>query len=218
MATAEAPRNDGWAKRRQRVASHIERTALEMIAAEGAESVTVGQIASAAGISMRTFFRYFSTRDEVMAALPQRLVEELCLLVAARPDSESVLEAFMGAMHDARDEPVDEDVVLLWGKARRHWPMDAPGGIMIASYKKAIADRIGAPLEDLRVEVMATAIGSVMWTAFLRWLASDGARPLMTIMEESFTMLVELNEHAGPPARRDRAKVATLARGKVGRA
>jgi AcrR family transcriptional regulator len=211
MATAkpdtETRRSEGWAKRRERVALHIERTALELIASEGPESVTVEQIAARAGISNRTFFRYFSTRDDVISALPQRLVQDLCTRVAARPESESVIEAFIAAVRSAQDDPMDEGLVLVWGQARRHWPVEAPGEPMIAAYQRVIAERLGAPVENLRVEVMATAIGCVIWVVFLRWLASDGAEPLIAILEESVMALAELSEHFGqatPPAEEGR--------------
>ena len=199
MATepaTESRRSEGWEKRRERIALHIERTALELIAAEGPENVTVERIAASAGISNRTFFRYFSARDEVIAALPQRLVEDLCRRVAARPASESVLEAFTEAVRSAQDAPIDEALVLVWEQARRHWPMETPRNGMIAAYQRVIAERLGAPVEDVRVEVMATAIGCVIWVVFLRWLASDGAEPLTTILEKSIVALAELSEHA----------------------
>jgi AcrR family transcriptional regulator len=206
---AESRRSEGWEKRRERIALHIERTALELIATEGPENVTVERIAAGAGISNRTFFRYFSSRDDVISALPQRLVEDLCLRVAARPVSESVLEAFTEAVRGAQDAPIDEALVLVWGRARRHWPMETPGSGMIAAYARVIAERIGAPVEDLRVEVMAAAIGCVIWVVFLRWLASDGAEPLIRILEQSIIALAELSEPADRAARTLRETVGT---------
>ena len=206
---AESRRSEGWEKRRERIALHIERTALELIATEGPENVTVERIAAGAGISNRTFFRYFSSRDDVISALPQRLVEDLCLRVAARPVSESVLEAFTEAVRGAQDAPIDEALVLVWGRARRHWPMETPGSGMIAAYQRVIAERIGAPVEDLRVEVMAAAIGCVIWVVFLRWLASDGAEPLIRILEQSIIALAELSEPADRAARTLRETVGT---------
>jgi AcrR family transcriptional regulator len=193
----ETHRSEGWAKRHERVARHIERVALELIASEGSANATVEHIAARAGISNRTYFRYFSTRDDVMSALPLRLVQDFCTRVAARPASESVMEAFVAAALSAQDEPMDEGLMLLWGQARRHWPVEAPREPIIAVYQKVIAKRIGAPVEELRVQVMATAIGGVIWVAFLRWLASDGAEPLNAIVEESVIALAELSEHFG---------------------
>jgi AcrR family transcriptional regulator len=198
---AESRRSEGWEKRRERIGRHIELTALELIATEGPENVTVERIAVSAGISNRTFFRYFSTRDDVISALPQRLVEDLCLRLAARPTSESVLEAFTEAVRGTQDAPIDQALVLAWGQARRQWPMEAPRSGMVATYQRVIAERMGTPVEDVRVEVMAVTIGSMMWVVFLRWLASNGSEPLITILKKSLFALAELSDHADLAAR-----------------
>jgi hypothetical protein len=59
----------GWDIRRERMSRRIERSALMLFAKERAEDVTVERLAAAAGISVRTWFRYFAGRDEVFAAL-----------------------------------------------------------------------------------------------------------------------------------------------------
>jgi AcrR family transcriptional regulator len=203
-------RTDGWARRRERVACHIERAALELIAAKGPDSVTVEEMAEAAGISVRTFFRYFRSREEVMSALPNRSNRALAARVAARPSSEGVLEAFIAAVRESQltaaaagqDIPYGEELLFLWGKARQHWPIDSPGAEMIAAYAEVIAERIGAPVADAGVEIMATAIANVVWVAFRRWLGAGGEKPFSVVVEESFTVLAQLNERRGKPASR----------------
>jgi hypothetical protein len=111
-----------------------------------------------------------------------------------------VLEAFMAAVKDTQpgptedgDVPIDGELMILWGRARQHWPVDSPAGWMITTYAGAIAERMGAPLDDPVVEVMATAIANVVWVAFRRWLQSGGARPFNEVVEECFTVLAQLN-------------------------
>ena len=190
-------RPDGWARRRARIAGEIERAALELFAADGPDVVTVEQIAQRAGVSVRTFFRYFRTRDEIMVALPHRQVDDLCARVVARPAAESVLEAFIAAVGEAQEAP--DDLWRLWGRAMRQWdiaqPEPQPGTGMVGAYGEAIAARMNVPSDDTRVAVMATAIASVMWLAFLRWLGSDGERSLVEVVADCFKVLAQL---AGP--------------------
>ena len=180
---------------------HIERKALELFAEHGEEEDTVEQIAEAAGISVRTFFRYFPARDDVLAALPRRQNEEMARRVAARPAGESVLEAFIAGIH----EPIEHDeeqFVLLWGRALLNSAAPLPGGPdlgMVPVYAAVIAERLGLAPDDLHAQVMATAIASVMWFAFLRWLEGGGRRPLGEVVEESFGVLAGLNLHTGRP-------------------
>jgi AcrR family transcriptional regulator len=202
----EAPRPDGWARRRERVSRHIERSALELIASKGPNNVTVEEMADAAGISVRTFFRYFRIREDVMSALPNRANRALATRVLARPSSEGVLEAFIAAVREAQVEPMygqdaalDDQLMFLWARAREHWPVDSPASPMILIYAEAIAERIGVSVDDPDVEIMATAIANVMWVAFGRWLRSGGKRALSEVVEECFTVLAELNRYVGKP-------------------
>jgi AcrR family transcriptional regulator len=190
-----------WARRRERVGLHIERAALELFAEQGADDVTVEHIAAAAGISVRTFFRYFPTRDAVLSALPRRQNEEMCRRVAARPVGESVLEAFIGAVR----EPIPPDqhrLVLLWGRAvvnRGARLLQSPGSDdgMVAAFGGVIADRLGIDRTDLHAQVVATAIASVMWFAFMRWLEAGGTEQLSIVAEECFDVLADLNRRTG---------------------
>jgi TetR/AcrR family transcriptional regulator, regulator of mycofactocin system len=192
--------NDGWARRRARISGEVERAALELFAQHGPDNVTVELISQRAGISVRTFFRYFRTRDDIMFALPRRLVDDLCDRVAARPATESVLDAFINAVRDAQEASIDDDLVRLWGRAMRRWATaqaePQPTAPMVVAYSEVIAARRGATVDDTRVEVMATAIASVMWLAFLRWLSADTPAALATVVEESFTVLGELDRPA----------------------
>src|ERR1700728_1464761 len=205
----EVPRTDGWARRRERVSRHIERTALELIAAKGPDTVTVEEMADAAGISVRTFFRYFRTREDVMSALPNRANRGLVARVVARPPSEGVLEAFIGAVREVQGTPadeqrlaVDEQMMFLWGRARQHWQLDAPASQMIGTYGEAIAERLGLSPDDLDVRIMATAIANVMWVAFRQWLASGGDESFNVVVEHCFTVLAQLNDRVNRPEAR----------------
>src|SRR6266851_5497520 len=89
--------SDGWRRRRARIAFEIERVALQLFATSSPEEGTVDELARAAGISRRTFFRYFPSRDDVLGALPMRHVRRLCDRVAARPPGEGLLDSFIAA-------------------------------------------------------------------------------------------------------------------------
>ncbi|GCE36793.1 transcriptional regulator, TetR family [Rhodococcus wratislaviensis] len=60
----------------------ISETALTLFESKGVEATTVGEIAQAAGVSQRTFFRYFATKEE--AALRDHWAFEA--VVASRLD------------------------------------------------------------------------------------------------------------------------------------
>jgi AcrR family transcriptional regulator len=51
--------------------------ALELFAQDGFDQVTVEQIAEAAGVTERTFFRHFSTKEDVIFANGEQIIAEL---------------------------------------------------------------------------------------------------------------------------------------------
>ncbi|MFJ8623318.1 TetR family transcriptional regulator [Kitasatospora sp. NPDC093550] len=76
-------------RKRQLVADELTRSALELLAGQGFDAVTVDEIAAAAGVSKRTFFRYFASKEDVvvrfLAGLGAAMREEL----ARRPAGEA---------------------------------------------------------------------------------------------------------------------------------
>lgn len=90
---------EGLAARKREVVREALRTAAErLIAKHGYENVTIEQIANAAGVSRRTYFRYFETKEDVVVAGSDQYAEELLAAVAARPQGEPPLQAIRNAL------------------------------------------------------------------------------------------------------------------------
>src|SRR4051794_25180555 len=73
-------------RNRARTRREIEAAALELMEQQGYQLTTVEQIARRAGISSATFFRYFSSKEEVLFADEEGAVQRMVALVAHRPD------------------------------------------------------------------------------------------------------------------------------------
>jgi AcrR family transcriptional regulator len=73
---------------RRAVQSRIARTAESLFVAKGFEETTVDEIAAAVGMSQRSFFRYFSSKDEVVLDSLARLGEDMAERLTARPPGE----------------------------------------------------------------------------------------------------------------------------------
>ncbi|RKT82547.1 TetR/AcrR family transcriptional regulator [Saccharopolyspora antimicrobica] len=76
----------------------LQRAALELIADRGYDRITVTEIAASAGLTERTFFRYFADKREVLfAGQDQFIALVVDALVAAPPDLaplEAIVTAF----------------------------------------------------------------------------------------------------------------------------
>ena len=90
------------------VAASIAATALALFDKKGFDGVTVDEIASASGISRRSFFRYFATKEDIVvsghAAFGERIIE----LVKARPQGEDVWVSLRRG-YDVLVDNVDRD-------------------------------------------------------------------------------------------------------------
>ncbi len=72
------------------VAASIAATALALFDKRGFDGVTVDEIAAASGISRRSFFRYFATKEDIVVSGHAAFGERITERVKARPEGEDV--------------------------------------------------------------------------------------------------------------------------------
>src|SRR5690625_171033 len=76
-------------KRATRLA--LQHAALELVTSRGLDCVTVEDITDAVGVSPRTFFNYFATKEDALVDADPYLVEVLVARLQARPLNEPPL-------------------------------------------------------------------------------------------------------------------------------
>jgi len=92
------PPADGWRERKKRLTrDELQRTAIEMFRARGYEDVTVEEIAAAAAVSPRTFYRYFPAKEDLVLGSLDELTDGIVTALAARPPDEPVLDSVRAA-------------------------------------------------------------------------------------------------------------------------
>ncbi|MGP0029199.1 MAG: TetR/AcrR family transcriptional regulator [Acidimicrobiales bacterium] len=188
----------GWNVRRERMGRRIERSALMLFAKERAEDVTIERLANAAGISVRTWFRYFAGRDDVLAALPMRKLELISNLVRARPAEETLVEAFSEAVAAAQEAETEMEMVLLWGIAVHRSPEPALRAMaqsalaMNGVFQAIIAERLGIDQFDTRAGALGAAFSGLVAYSYQRWVSEGGTGSLADMLAESFAVLSEL--------------------------
>jgi len=79
----------------------LEQAALELFAERGYESTTVAEIAERAGLTERTFFRYFADKREVLFSGSGGMREFLVTRVAGAPAGQPPIEVVVGALAEA---------------------------------------------------------------------------------------------------------------------
>jgi AcrR family transcriptional regulator len=94
---------------RRAVQSRIARTAEALFVAKGFEETTVDEIAAAVGMSQRSFFRYFASKDEVVLDSLARLGEDMAERLAARPPEEPEWESLRRSFDPIVERYADPD-------------------------------------------------------------------------------------------------------------
>ncbi len=82
-------------RKRQLVATELTDAALQLLALKGFDAVTVDEIATTAGVSKRTFFRYFASKEDVVVQFLSGMGADMRAGLAARPDGERPSEALL---------------------------------------------------------------------------------------------------------------------------
>jgi AcrR family transcriptional regulator len=168
-------------RRRRYVAAEISRAAMRLFAERGFDAVTVDEIAESAGMSARTFFRYFASKDDVVLQYRRRLDDRLVDTVAARPPEEGAVTALRNAfLTTSTVPPEDRDLVALRSRVlfeapalrgRAHAEQTTSSGPLV----RALADRMGVdPAVDDRPQILAVAMAAVASLAFEAWVLDGG--------------------------------------------
>lgn len=96
------------ARKRQVVRDELGEAALRLIASRGFDETTVDEIVAAAGVSRRTFFRYFASKEDVVVELLGDLGAELGAALRGRPADEPVVDSLRVAMADVMRHATDD--------------------------------------------------------------------------------------------------------------
>jgi AcrR family transcriptional regulator len=167
-------------RRRRLLRDELGRVAIRLFVEHGFDSVTVDDIAAAAGSSPRTFFRYFATKDEVVLDYERRLQERLLLALRSRPPDEGPVAALRQAyLETSHVEPAERDRVLQLGRVLESAPAlrARVSGERIAedmALAEHLAQRLGARPDDARVRVIIASMGAVAETEFRIWVRGGG--------------------------------------------
>lgn len=156
-------------------------------------AVTVQDICAAAGVSPRTFFNYFDSKEEALYAWDMRLSKELVANLAARPAAESPLTALRAAIDDTLpgfelgDRQARNKLLRTYPELR----MKARQGMLRGedTLSEALGQRLGQPADSLYPQLLAGAAMSVLRAAFTAWVPETGTAGLHALIAEAFDAL-----------------------------
>jgi AcrR family transcriptional regulator len=191
----------------------IEDAAQRLVAAQGFEATTVRQIADEAGVTERTFYRYFEGKAGVIADEARVWIDRLAAAIRERPASEAPLlavrEGMASLIRQIRDRPEAVPLWLFADTAERNEILQRSTPRPLIRIEEAIAEALLArgdgdsdSTESRReAELLARVSVAVLRSAgvFRRRLMAVGderAADLATLVREAFAQLAELSQAA----------------------
>jgi AcrR family transcriptional regulator len=180
--TAESLALQMRAKRSEMMVSELEAVALRLFEQRSFGEVTVEEIASEAQISVRTFYRYFPTKEDVLQLRIERRSATLRLALAARPADEPPLHSLRVALAEVVATE-DGELLRRWIAVVAATPSllkGVLGGIHLkgqAVIAEFFGARLGLPSDALVPTVLAAAAGGVIQATQTRWYVEGGDLP-----------------------------------------
>jgi AcrR family transcriptional regulator len=180
------------AKRWEMMMSELEAVALRLFDQRGFANVTVDDIASEAHISVRTFYRYFAAKEDVLQLRIDRRSQVLRVALSARPDDEPPLRSLRVVL-DEEFAAVDPALLRRWIAVIADTPNVMKGvvGAIQLRIQPVIAEffgsRLGLPSDALVPTMLAAAALGVIQAAHTHWFIHGG--DLATTMSESLSVL-----------------------------
>jgi AcrR family transcriptional regulator len=113
----------GWSRRRNSLEAKYEQIAWRLFAERGFKEVTVDDIAEAAGVSARTLFRYFPSKEDFLLGFTRRGLRALVDSIAELKPSPAPLQGVWQLIRDhSLENPQDVRLLRLWRRAAEGAP------------------------------------------------------------------------------------------------
>jgi AcrR family transcriptional regulator len=172
--------------------ARLARAAIELYLERGFEQVTVAEIAARAGLTKRTFFRYFPDKREVLFAGSAAFQDAVVSAVTGAPDGVAPIDAVAAALAAAGagltqlGEPVRRRQNLIAASA----DLQEREMIKLAALTAAIAAALRQRgLTSAAATLTAQAGIAVFTTAFERWASENGPVDFPPLVHEALSDL-----------------------------
>ncbi|MEU5837167.1 TetR family transcriptional regulator [Streptomyces diacarni] len=195
MAAETAETAHGLRERKKlETRSALRAAAVAMYLERGPAAVTVHDICEAAGVSPRTFFNYFETKDDAVFDWDNRLTGHLVDLLAARPAAEPPLTALRQTLRTAipalvADAGWRERRKLLGAHPELVPKLVHSNSHMAEALSDAVAARTGLPSDALYPRLLAGAGMTVLRSAIRAWDPESSAEDLLAMLDSCFDSL-----------------------------
>ncbi len=186
-----------WSRSRQAAIAEVIAVAMELFLDKGFEATTFDDIAAAAGISRRSLFRYFGTKEDIVLF---HLVDDgprARDALAARPDGEPVWTALLAVLKLIENDPgADRERLLKISEMMYGTPsLRARSLEKHLKWQEALLPevkrRLGPAAGDLQAAAVIAGAIACLDAAGEAWTSAKGAVPLADLLTEAFDAMRE---------------------------
>lgn len=179
-ATNSAGATGSGGGRRATSAAHLSQVGLQLFYERGFDATTVDDIAEAAGIGRRTFFRYFASKNDLPWGDFDTLVDLMRARLSEMPEDVPLVEALRAAVIDFNAYPPDEaDNHRRRMELLLHVPtLVAHSTLRYESWRTVVAEfagrRLGEPADALAPQAIGWTFLAISLAAYESWLRTPG--------------------------------------------
>jgi TetR/AcrR family transcriptional regulator, regulator of mycofactocin system len=158
-------------RKKQQTRQAIHEAAMRLFAERGYDATTIADIAEAAGISPRTFFSYFTAKEEAVFQKFDMAYEEYTHALQNRPAGMTALAALREwIIQEAHKYTPTAENLRLEAKLREESPAVAAcelrhNRMYEARLAEAVAEDLGEPADSLRPRLVAAAAMAALQVA-----------------------------------------------------
>ena len=187
-----------WSRTRQAAIGQITEIAMNLFLDKGFEVTTFDDIATAAGISRRSLFRYFGTKEDIVLGHLADAGPRVRQALAERPDDEPLWTAMLNVLSlsdGAGGTPAERERLLKisdmmygtpslrarWVEKHLQWQAD-----LLPEVRRRLRAAPDDPLADLRATAVIAGAIACLDAAGEVWTRQRGAVPLRDLLTEAF--------------------------------
>jgi AcrR family transcriptional regulator len=183
---------DRRGERRLEAMRRIQDAALDLFETRGLDRATIEEIASVAGSSAPSVYRYFGTKEHIV--LWDEYEPALVDAFAARARRGSLLAALEAAILDELDDIYARDRKRVLRRIRlieKHPPLAMANGAVLMALRRELAAVCtrGRHCDGLAADVLAGAVVAALEAAVSRWSDGGGKSPLTGYVRRAFREL-----------------------------
>lgn len=176
-------------RKRRAIRGELSEVALGLLTDRDFDSLTIEQIAEAAGISRRTFFRYFGSKEDVVFAFLDQWAVRLGADIVARPVQENPVTAVQNSFRQLTAAYNDRALALV--RVVRETPSLREAERINREHLRiavvnALAMRLGFDAEnDMRPQILATIAFAPLDAAMFAWFGNRSDEAIGQLLDEA---------------------------------